>query len=615
MKGGKRFSLKGRFCYLREFYEEIFNPKNSLIAVSLFSRGGKTETVSTAEGYKMLAQPGDIVNARPTAKSIETYSKVDFQERLIDSTPELSALLPNGAGRRLINNTITQKQYPGGTIHFIGLNSGSVIRTVKGEFIVVDEADAVSNEEGDEGDKVEGALGRADEYASPIKIVTSYPLYAGDSHIWRYLERSDFRQWYVGGKCGHEFIMHRNQIDWPKGEPEKAALLCPECGKAHSDQDRIEMILSAESDGLGWRATREFKTICGFQANGMLWPHPHQSAYRNFLHQKAEEIEAIEKDQNPEKRRMVMVNRFDAEPYRPKAAEKPQPSALVARREDYSVLQIPEGVLAICFGADVQNDRIELEFVGFGENDEEWGLGHHILPGRPLGKKLWENIDKLVQVKFTHPILGEMTIDGGCIDSKFRPEKVRAWTVKRRAKKIFAIYGSTQLGKPIISRPKKDKVTIGSRSRLVTLYEIGTHEAKDQIYQNLELEAEGDSYPMGYMHYPKAVEGPSTLQEYGEEYFEQLTVEDPEMKRGNDGEFYRHFTAPAGARNEALDLRVYAKASLLISKPPMKARLAKIERKTVRDGDESGEKLSKSQQNRRNWATGATTLTTGAGSN
>lgn len=613
LKGGKQFTLKGRFCYLREFYLEMFNPKNATVIACLFSRGGKTETVSTRIGHKMLARPNDILIGRPTDRSVKTYSNTDFQKRLVDVTPELSAILPNGQGRRIATNTIYEKSYPGGVISFVTMNSGAGLRTAKGELVYVDEADSVSNEVGDEGDKVDNTIGRADEYPAPTRIVTSYPLYEGESKIWEMLEGSDFRKWHVGGNCGHKFVMHRKQIDWIKGKPQTAVMLCPECGKSHTDEDRVRMILTAEDDGLGWEATREFVDTVGFQSGYMLWPHRHFDAYDNYFHQRAAEMEKIERSRNPEKKRMTLINRGDAEPYQPEAMEKPEPSLLVDRLEHYSIVNIPKEIICIVFGADVQDNRIELEFVGSDQHGSEWGLGYHVLPGKPLDGKIWENLDKLVMgVRFNHPILGKMGIDGGFIDSLRHPDMVRAWTAKRRAKRIFAITGSNQLGKPIIATKKKEKVRAGRVNRIVTVYEIGTHEAKDQIYQNLEHEPEGESFPPGYMHYTSLLTSDFlTIQGYGEEYFKQLTAETPRMKRAKDGDFYKFFECPEGARNEPLDIRVYAKAARIECKAPIGARLRKIGQKTVSKGDESEGISDKSRKNRENWRTGATSLTTG----
>lgn len=601
MKGGRRFSFDYA-PYQREIFESFFDEKVAVTVMALPSRGGKTELCTNLFGYSIAERPKEMIMARPSQKSVETYSKNEFQGKLINPTPELAEILPDGSGRRIGNNTISSKYFPGGFINFIGMNSGSVMRTVQGEVIVVDEADACKSEETDEGDKVAGVFGRGDEYANPIKVLTSYPLYAGDSIVWKWLGESDWRKWHVKHRCGKRYVLHRNQIRWKKGEADKAQLICPGCEEPIPPAMWRKMWRSGE-----WVATRPFKGIRGYQMSGMSWPHPVPRAYKNFFHWIAARTEAAEAAANPEKAKMELVNRFDSEPFQPAEVAKADPSDLVTKREEYEYEgEIPEGILSIVFGADVQGNRLELEFVGVGDEDQTWGLGYHIIPGRPERQATWDKLSELIAKKWQHPKLGEIGIDGGMIDSKFRPDNVRAWAIKHRTKHIFAVIGSTVLGKPIVGKPKRDLVTIGTRKRQVQIYEIGTHEAKDRIYQRLLLDKpDGAEFPHGYMHYPVA-------DCYDEKYFEGLTVEIPALKRGGDGEWYRHFSAKSGQRNEPLDLRVYAMAAHIVARPPMRARLAKIRPKTLSKDDKPEDFEDKKRKNRRNWRIGATTLRRGA---
>jgi phage terminase large subunit GpA-like protein len=593
MKGGMRFSFDYA-PYQREIFESFYDRSIALVALAIFSRGGKTELCSNFIGESIQNRPKEIIFARPQQNSVELYSKNEFQGKLINPTPELAAILPDGAGRRLGNNTIRSKYYPGGFVNFIGMNSGTDVRTVTGQAVIVDEADSVKSEEGDEGDKIKNVLGRADEFGENTQIITSYPLYKGDSAIWRYLSASDWRQWFVVHKsCGHEYVMHRSQIKRPPGQPSRAVLLCPKCEVDIPPEEWRAMWSCGE-----WRATRNpDSNTRGYQMNGMSWPHPVNSAFKNFFHWMAHRMEEITNDPNPEKAKMVLVNRFDAEPYQPESIAKAEPDELVRRREEYQIEgEIPEEVISITFGADVQADRIEAEIVGHGLEDRTWGLGFHVISGRPERSTTWDKLTKLIETKWAHPKLGEIGIDGGCIDSKFRPDNVRAWTAKHRTKHIYAIIGSVNLGKPIITKPSLDVVTVGSRRMQVQIYEIGTHEAKDRIYQRLLLDKpDAGEYPHGFMHYPVA-------DCYDSAYFEGLTVEVPAMKRGSDGEWYRHFSCKNGQRNEPLDCRVYAMAAQLICRPPMATRAAKIGLKTISKPDNEGAKGKESAKTRRNGA-------------
>ena len=130
MRGGVRYSMRGRFCYQREPYEEIFNPDVDTLVLAMASRLGKTALVTNAIGYFIGERPQRIVFGRPSQASANNYSKDEFQGGLIDPTSQLAKILPSGAGRRLGNNTIEAKEFPGGKIQFCGVNSGGMLRIV-----------------------------------------------------------------------------------------------------------------------------------------------------------------------------------------------------------------------------------------------------------------------------------------------------------------------------------------------------------------------------------------------------------------------------------------------------------------------------------------------------
>jgi phage terminase large subunit GpA-like protein len=79
---------------------------------------------------------------------------------------------------------------------------------------------------------------------------------------------------------------------------------------------------------------------------------------------------------------------------------------------------------------------------------------------------------------------------------------------------------------------------------------------KEELFRWLKLDRPTDesglSYPPGYSHFPK----------YGEEYFKQLTAEQlvPRVVKG----YSRPEWQKTRDRNEALDVRVYARAAAAV---------------------------------------------------
>lgn len=557
MDGGRAFRYS--FApYQREIAETIHSPDVQMVAMMMASRLGKTEIVMNAIGHSIHSAPRRILVMYPTTSQAEKWSKETLERELFEPTPALDHMVRGG--RRDGANTILHKMFPGGLLSVFGGNAPGELRRAKGSMLFADEVDALMADKSDEGDQLEILWMRGSEYPDTIRIAASYPSLVGHSRIARLMEDSDYRKWHVPcPRCKEPIVMLREHLRWTPGEPENAIVICPECEGEFNDKERRAAVSKGE-----WIATKPFKGTAGFWGSGMLSPHPVQRGYKSHLHWVAQQTEAAEKAANPDRARRVLVNTFDAMPFQGRLEEKPDPADLVWRREKYNpVDQIPSGCLVIYWGADVQGDRLEVEFVGFGENDETWGLGYVQVYGSPLKSDTWRAFEKTISRKWNHPTLGEMGARGGCIDSRYQSAKVRQWTRGKQTRGIFAIVGSTVLGKIPVGTPKK------MQKPPVLVYELGTHEIKDVIYQRLDLiRAEGETtWPQGYMHYP-------AVEEYNQSYFTGLTIEDSIMKKGPDGNDYRWFEKPKGSRNEPLDVRVYAMAAKMIARPnlPMLAR-------------------------------------------
>jgi len=559
MEGGRSYRF-GFAPYQREMMETPFRPDVQITAFQMASRLGKTEVCMNILGHAIDAQPRKVLWLWPTTSQATKWSKETFERELCEPTPELRWLVRGG--RRQSDNTILHRAFPGGLLHAFGSNSPGEIRRAKGNLLVADEIDAHTTNKSDEGDALEIFWVRGSEFHDTCRIACSYPSLVGHSRIARLMEDSDYRKWHVPcPRCKEPIVMLREHLRWTPGEPENAIVICPECEGEFNDKERRAAVAKGE-----WIATKPFKGTAGFWGSGMLSPHPVQRGYKSHLHWVAQQTEAAEKAANPDRARRVLVNTFDAMPFQGRLEEKPDPADLVWRREKFNpVDQIPSGCLVIYWGADVQGDRLEVEFVGFGENDETWGLGYVQVFGSPLKSDTWRAFEKTISRKWQHPTLGEMGARGGCIDSRYQSAKVRQWTRGKQTRGIFAIVGSTILGKIPVGTPKK------MQKPPVLVYELGTHEIKDVIYQRLDLiRAEGETtWPQGYMHYP-------AVEEYNQSYFTGLTIEDSIMKKGPDGNDYRWFEKPKGSRNEPLDVRVYAMAAKMIARPnlPMLARRA-----------------------------------------
>ena len=72
--------------------------------------------------------------------------------------------------------------------------------------------------------------------------------------------------------------------------------------------------------------------------------------------------------------------------------------------------------MVVC-GADVQDDRLEITFVGIGRDEESWVLDHQILYGDPSTPQLWTALDSQIARTFETEGGREMAVRSTSIDS------------------------------------------------------------------------------------------------------------------------------------------------------------------------------------------------------
>jgi phage terminase large subunit GpA-like protein len=542
--------------YEREPFMECLNPRNQEVVLQMFSRGGKSEIVLNVLGFTIHQRPCRIGCLWPTLGQAEKWSKDDFSGSLIEPTPELYDLIGSGTGRRKSDNTLLHKLFSGGLIDIVGANAPGDLRRMKARVLYADEIDAIVEIGTDEGDQLAIFKKRGAEFSDTIEIYCSYPSLKRRSRIEAKLLETDYRQWIVTcALCGGEpYVMHRSQLRYDNAHPEEARLECPGCRGLLNDAHRFSMMHAG-----GWKSTRPYRGRAGFQANALLWPHPvdSQKYPGGFLQMLAQQEIDVERSDNPERSRRVLVNTVDAETYEVEYEHKPDHTALFLRREDYDPARmLPLGVLAVFFFVDVHGDRLELFIDGYGLKNQIWGLDYQVIKGTPLAppdQGCWAELDRILSSgKYPHPSGSYLQIAGGLIDCGYKPDNVFAFTRPRFSKRIFASRGATTLSKPLIGRRAKREGNPPAK-----VWEIGTNEAKDIIYQRLEIDNPAAN---GFCHFPK-------LGQFSEHYFAMLVAEDSEMRRAGDGKFYRAFTCDEGVRNEALDGRVGTMAIERIVKP------------------------------------------------
>jgi phage terminase large subunit GpA-like protein len=269
----------------------------------------------------------------------------------------------------------------------------------------------------------------------------------------------------------------------------------------------------------------------------------------------------------------VWVNTYLGETWE-EQGERVDDIELINRKEDY-LDSLPDGIVIVTAGVDVQDDRLEVEIVGWGRNEESWSLDYRTLYGDPSGGAVWSDLDAALNQTWTTEGGKELFVRAACVDSGgHHTQSVYNYVRPREGRRVFAIKGVGGEAKPLISRPSTNN--IGK----IKLFPVGVDTAKETVYSRFKITQAG----AGYCHFPD---------HYDVEYFRQLTAEQ-QVKRYHKG-FLRREWQKIRPRNEALDCRIYAMAALAILNLNVNSIADRQERASaiVADGNE----LQISEQN------------------
>jgi phage terminase large subunit GpA-like protein len=503
------------------------DPKNTEVVIMSAAQLGKSEALLNIIGYHIDNDPSPILMLQPSLDMAQSFSKDRVANGLLASTPCLKDKVKSPRARDSGNTTL-HKIFPGGSITLVGANSPSGLASRPIRLVLCDEVDRYPTSAGSEGDPIQLARKRASTFWNRRIVMVSTPTNRGASRIENAFENSDKRFYYVPCQhCGHEQTLRWANVQWTDANPETARYQCEECAALWSDSDRRKSVKEGS-----WVATEEFNGVAGFAISALYSPWtPLSEGVRDFLLVK----------KNPEQLK-VWTNTYLGESWEDQG-ESIDELNLMERAEDFAE-KVPEEVVFLTCGVDVQDDRLELSVIGWGRDDESWVIEHKILYGDPSTPHLWTSLDtQLFKTYQTHDDR-EMPIRSTCIDSGGHyTNTVYTYAKKNAGRRVFAIKGVGGEGRPVVGRPSKNN--IGK----CPLFPVGVDTAKDMLFGRLRVNEIGASY----IHFSDQLP---------EEYYKQLTAEKI-VTRYHRG-FKKRMFQKMRPRNEALDCFVYAIAAYAI---------------------------------------------------
>ena len=311
-----------------------------------------------------------------------------------------------------------------------------------------------------------------------------------------------------------------------------------------------------------WRAEKPFNGNVGYHLSQLYSPFaPLADGVRDFLDSK----------DNPQLLK-TWVNTFLGETWEEKG-RRLEWSDLMDHREDYDTRDnIPEEVTLITGAVDIQDDRAEVEFVGWGDDHQTWSLGYNKVYGDPSTPEFWQDLRDLLGETFIHPTFGEMSPRSIAIDSGGHYTS-SVYKFTQLVPRCVAIKGVSGAGKPMVGRPLKN--TIGN-ARVLPL---GVDTIKEVVVARLKI---SDPDAAGYNRFPA---------HYDDDYFRGMTAE--ELKTTYFKGFAKNEWVKIRPRNEPFDLRVYNTAALEMLQVDLNAQRREALRRAAKPVTQDAEKPAK----------------------
>jgi len=521
-----------RTPYLREIMDSVCNRDIHTVVVMSSAQVGKTEVLLNIIGYYVHYDPSPILMIQPSLDLAEAVSK-DRIAPMIRDTPALKSRFAETKSRDS-GSTLLHKKFLGGHLSLAGANSPSGLSSRPIRIVLFDEVDRYPPSAGTEGDPVALAKKRTATFWNRKTVMVSTPTIKGFSRIESAYLESDQRRYFV--KCPH--CLHPHALEWDniKYDTADVVMICPSCGNEICESEKPAMLRNGE-----WVSGSEINGVAGFHLNELYSPW---RSWKDVV----SDYNVMKSD--PE-RYKAWVNTSLGIPYE-EPGEQLDSDHLIARAERYHA-EVPDGVVCLTAGVDLQQDRLEIEIVGWGAGEESWSIDYQVIVGDPVQDDVWADLFDIWQSsRWSRADGTSLGLSAMCVDSGFLPKRVYKFVANARADHVYPVKGRAGAYPVIEQKTARDRRRAKRKKAGAAPELIGVDEAKSIIIGRLRMI---HTHGPGYCHFPV---------DRDREWYDQITAEKLVTRYQRGARPAREWikTRP---RNEALDCRVYAYAALLLS--------------------------------------------------
>lgn len=434
-------------AYQIPFIRKIHDRTHRRVVAVTAAQSGKTEGLMDAIGARLDQRPAPIIYVGPSRDFVSDQ----FEPRLmalLDEAPSLAAKVVRG--RRMKK---TLKWVAGVRLRLASAGSSTALKSDPAALGIADEYDEMTANIKGQGDPLGLLEARGETYADFVAAVVSTPsrgtveteidpvngleMWATadpelvESPIWRLFQTGTRHHFaWPCPDCGQFFVPMHKHLWWPKGSTpaqarRAARLICPHCG-VHIDEGeegatKLTMIRAGVQIAPGQTIEDAREGIN--EPDVSTWSCWTSGLCSPFVSwgERAEKYLSALATGEPDKLQTVMNANFGECSSPMGMSDRPEWTEVQARAMPYAEGEVPDDVLRLVMGVDVQKFSLFYVVRGYGARGSSWLITSGQLFGPTDQDEVWEALSDL----FLSPI-GGMMIERVGIDSGFRPDKADA---------------------------------------------------------------------------------------------------------------------------------------------------------------------------------------------
>jgi phage terminase large subunit GpA-like protein len=549
-----------RTPYLKEIMEEMSPQSFTQEVVFLKSaQVGATSVLENILLYYIDHCPSDQLFISATESLLNKWSsrRLEPSISLMGLRDKIHTQELNDKSRRS-GDKVFSKQYQGRQLDLASAQAASGLRSMDKRILLMDEIDgAPENLRSGEGNFLDVAFARTNAWGARRKVMyASTPTTFEKSQIYRKFEDGDRRNFLVPcPKCGLFQALEWNETSKPFGlKPIKnkdqmtvdVVYVCKGCSYEIKNYEKRDIFPKGK-----WHPTAKASVpyLKSYYLPSLYSPLGMMSWLE--LWQRYEKA----KSKSSAEAMRSFVNLYLGLPYK-EAGSKPKIENVISLRGDYPRGTVPEGVIFMTVGIDVQRGsetdklnpaRIEMEFLGHGINYRTYSIDYKVFKGpvadphsgawakfTEWAKETGMTFKKASGQKLSPQLILIDSGDGMYTSTVY--QFCEGWRNAYPSKGFSLLKNKKHDGLDVLDRSSFRRYRLAKLNDTL-LYEISTIYYKTSLYHNLKIERQpGPNQRAGFCDFPR---------DYQKSYFEMLTAED----KRTDGSFF----LPSGRRNEGLD--------------------------------------------------------------